>query len=232
MQRRCSALVSLSLALAGIAHAQDYSADIVDLAKPDTPTLAKIYITKDRMRIEFQPASGDRALVSHLAPAPPDNKSLDVHISGVGKTIILDLANKKSVILEPEQRAYIERNWGDPAPSDLYRMYVFLHPLVNPEDACAEWVPKGKGTLCKKEGYELVDGRRTIKYELSAGRETVSMWADTGLHTLVKRKSNWTDTELRNVRVGQQPLSLFEIPAGYIAWPLGIDGVVGDRQPE
>jgi hypothetical protein len=125
MQRRCIAIGFLSFALGGTAHAQSYSADIVDLAKPDTPTLARIYITKDRRRIEFQPASGDRALISHLAPPPPDNQSLDVHISGVGKTIILDLANKKSVILEPEKKAYIERNWGDPAPSDLYRMYLF-----------------------------------------------------------------------------------------------------------
>jgi hypothetical protein len=232
MQRLWAALACLSFAFGGTAHAQNYSADIVDLAKPGTPTLAKIYITKDRRRIEFQLSSGDRALVSHLAPVPPDNKPLDVHISGVGKTLILDLANKKSVILEAEQKAYIERNWGDPAPSDVYRNYVFFIPLVNPEDACAEWVPTAKGTLCKKEGYELVDGRRTIKYELTAGRDILSMWVDTRLHTLAKRKSNWTDTELRNVHEGQQPPSLFEIPAGYMSWPLGIDGVVGEHQPE
>jgi hypothetical protein len=199
MERCCAALAFLSLALGGTAHAQNYSADIVDLAKPGTPTLAKIYVTKDKRRIEFLPASGDRALVSHLATVPPDNKSLDVHISGVGKTIILDLANKTSVILEPEQKAYIERNWGDPAPSDLYRAYVFLHPSAIPEDACAEWVPTVKGTLCKKAGYELVDGRRAIKFELSAGRDTLSMWVDIGLHTLVKRKTNWADTELWSI---------------------------------
>jgi len=232
MQRLCTAIAFLSFALGGTVHAQNYSADIVDLAKPGTPTLAKISVTKDKKRIEFQPASGDRALVSHLAPAPPDNKSLDVHISGVGKTIILDLANKKSVILEPDQKAYIDRNWGDPAPSDLYRMYLFLPPLVNPEDACAEWVPIVNGALCKKAGYELVDGRRTIKYELTAGRDILSLWVDTRLHTLAKRKNNWTDTELRNIHEGQQPPSLFEIPAGYMSWPLGIDGVVGEHQPE
>ena len=232
MQRSHTTLAFLSLALGAIAHAQNYSADIVDLAKPGTPTLAKIYVTKDKRRIEFQPSSGDGALVSHLAPVPPDNKSLDVHISGVGKTIVLDLTNRKSVILEPDQKAYIERNWGDPAPSDLYRAYVFLHASVNPEDACSDWVPTVKGTLCKKVGYELVDGRRAIKYELSAGRDTLSMWVDIGLHILVKRKTNWTDTELHNVHEGQQPSSLFEIPAGYIAWPLGIDGVVGEHQPE
>lgn len=32
MQRRCTALAFLSLALGGIAQAQNYSADIVDLA--------------------------------------------------------------------------------------------------------------------------------------------------------------------------------------------------------
>jgi len=224
--------VFLSLVLGGIVYAQNYSADIVDLAKPGTPPLAKIYVAKDKKRIEFQPASGDRSLVSHLAPVPPENKSLDVHISGVGKTIILDLANKRSVILEPDQKAYIERNWGDPAPSDLYRMYVFMPPLVDPEDARAEWVPTAKGTLCKKTDHGMVDGRRAIKYELSAGRDTLIMWVDIGLHTLVKRKNNWTDTELRNVHEGQQPSSLFEIPAGYTAWPFGIDGVVGEHQPE
>ena len=119
----------------------NYSADIVDLAKPGAPTLAKIYITKDRRRIEFQPSSGDRALVSLLAPVPPEKKSLEVLISGVGKAIILDVANKKSVILEPGQKAYVERNSGDPAPSYVYKNYVFFIPLVNPEDACEEWVP-------------------------------------------------------------------------------------------
>jgi hypothetical protein len=232
MQRRCTALAFLSLVLGGIAYAQNYSADIVDLAKPGIPTLAKIYVAKDKKRIEFQPASGDRALVSHLAPVPPEKKSLDVQISGVGKTIILDLANKKSVILEPELKAYIERNWGDPAPSDLYRMYVFLPSLPNPEDACTEWAPIINGALCKKAGYELVDGRRTIKYELTAGRDVLGMWVDMRSHILVKRKNNRTDTELRNLHEGQQPSSLFEIPAGYIAWPLGIDGVLGEPQPE
>jgi hypothetical protein len=48
-----------------------YSADIVDLQKPNSPILARLYVAKNKRRIEFQPTSGDRALVIRIQPTPP-----------------------------------------------------------------------------------------------------------------------------------------------------------------
>src|ERR1700689_5964671 len=54
---RISCFFVLILA-AGFALAQaEFSADIVDLQKPGTPTQAKIYFAKDKMRIDSQTAS-------------------------------------------------------------------------------------------------------------------------------------------------------------------------------
>jgi len=233
-------LVALS---AGTAVGQtEYSADIVDVQKPGTPTLAKLYVRKSMRRIEFQPPSGDRALVSHFRPTPPEKEGVEVHIGGYGKAIILNLADRASTVFDPERKMYFQTSWGDPGPSLLYNMYAFLQP-VNIEDACAEWMrnsesqgwmqkSESQGESCKRSGYEFINGRAAVKYDTFCDGENCNLWIDSNLHTLVKRKSKWTSTELRNIREEPQPSKLFEIPDDYIIAVTPLGGIIARHEPE
>jgi len=234
MWRKGVLLLCLSVALIGdIVFAQtDYSADIVDLQQTGNPVLAKLYVSRDKRRIEFQPASGKRALISPLRPPAGQKDPLEVDISGVGKVIILNIADKTSVLLEPDQKFYLETSWGDPLPSGLYIQYVYGF-TGDAEDFCPGWIQriKSDGATCNKAGHESVDGRRAVRYEESVDGGTVSVWFDAGLHALLRRTSNRTSTELRNVREGPQPTSLFEVPKGYSPMP-PLGGIVGRYEPE
>jgi hypothetical protein len=237
MRRHRRVLFSLLfLALSGgVALAQeDFSADIVDLQKPGNPVLAKLYSTKGKRRIDFQPASGDRALIQSLGPSPGQKEALEVRVSGAGKAVILDISDKTSVILEPEQKMYKEDPAGrEPEPSLLYRWYAYIRSN-NPEDACTQWMQqvKSDGASCKKSGYESVDGRRAVRYEVSGIGEPTTMWLDPSLHISTRRRTKWTSTELRNVRAEPQPSTLFEIPKDYKPMSDGFRGVIGTVEPE
>ena len=47
------------------------------------------------------------------------------------------------------------------------------------------------------------------------------MWVDTKLHCVVKTDGAAGSIELRNIKEGSQPASLFEIPAGYTKFDMG-----------
>jgi len=233
-------IVGLSV---GIAVGQTYfSADIVDLRKPNNPVLARLYVTKNKRRIEFQPPSGDRALVAHFRPTPPEKDGPEAHIGGYGKAIILNLSDWSSTIIEPEQKMYFQTSWGSPGPSVLYNMYALLQP-TNIEDACAEWMRKSEsqgwmrrsesqGGSCKKSGNELINGRIAAKYDTFCEGEICNLWIDLKLGTLVKRESKWTSTDLRTIHEGPQPSSLFEIPEDYVISIAQLGGIIGRHEPE
>jgi hypothetical protein len=70
---------------ASFAMAQaEFSAEIVDLQKPGTPTQAKIYFAKDKMRIESQTASAH------------------------GSAVIINYATQTGSVLMAQQHMYME----------------------------------------------------------------------------------------------------------------------------
>lgn len=77
-------------------------------------------------------------------------------------------------------------------------------------------------------GQELVDGKTADKYrivyETEGVRETVFQWIEASSNIPVKTEAedgSWT-VEYKNLKIGAQPESLFEIPADYtkISYPL------------
>lgn len=76
-------------------------------------------------------------------------------------------------------------------------------------------------------GQELIDGRTTNKYrivyETEGIRETIFQWIEGSSNIPVKVEpadGSWT-VEYKNLKIGAQPESLFEIPTGYtkISYP-------------
>lgn len=186
------------LLVASVALAQsEFSAEMVDTQKSGNPTQAKIYMAKDKLRIE----------------------------SGVGNAkgsgaVIMNLATQTSTILMDKQHMYMEM----PTPTTGQRtMYNFFR-TGDVESACVDWLQqaKNKGGSCHKVGSDTVNGRSTVKYEgKSAEGDTVTFWIDPKVRFPVKWEGKNGGGELRNIQEGTQPASLFEIPAGYTKMDMG-----------
>lgn len=179
--------------VASFALAQaEFSAAIVDLQKPGTPTTAKIFFAKDKMRIESQ-SSNARA---------------------GGGAVIVNLASQTTTVLMPQQHMYMDMS----QQSQMQRLGYNFFRTGNVEDACGDWLKVGahKGGSCHKLGNESVGGRDTVKFEATTASGVVSnFWIDPKLRFPVKWQGKNSDGELRNIEEGPQPASLFEIPAGY-----------------
>ena len=175
----------------------EFSAEMVDTQKQETPTQAKIYFAKDKMRIESQ---------EHNA-------------RGQG-VVIINFATQTSDVLMTQQHMYMEM----PAQAMNQRgMYSFFR-TGDVEDACSDWLKmeRNKGGTCHKVGNETVNGRSAVKYEgTSSSGETSSVWLDPKLRFPVKWQGKSSAGELRNIQEGTQPASLFEIPTGYTKMDIG-----------
>jgi hypothetical protein len=188
------------LLLAGAAAAQtEFSADMVDMQKGDTPT-AKIYFAKDKMRFE---------------PAQKNGRT--------GGTFIMNLATQTSVVLLDQQHMYMEM----PSQMAQERAGYTFFSTGDVEAACSEWLQSAnnRGTTCHKVGSDIVNGRSTVKYETTnANGDTGYFWIDPKLRFPVKWQGKNGTWELRNIQEGSPPANLFEVPAGYtkmgdMLWP-------------
>ena len=199
----CTTSLFALMLLASFALAQaEFSADIVDLQKQGTPTQARIYSAKDKMRIESQDQNRDQH-----------------NLRGMG-VVIMDMAKQSFTVLMTQQRMYME------VPSQAMEqrgLYSFFR-TGDVENACTDWqkMPHNQGGTCRKVGSETVNGRNTVKYEgTNSSGDQSQVWLDPKLRFPVKWKGKNSEGELRNIQEGGQPASLFEIPAGYTKMDLG-----------
>jgi hypothetical protein len=196
---RISCFFALMLAANAVLAQTEFSAEIVDLQKPGTPTQAKIYFAKDKIRIEPQ-ASGPRG----------------------GGVVIMNLATQTSTVLMSQQHMYMEM----PAQTQGQRMGYAnaFFQAGDVENACGDWQKMGhnQGGSCHKEGNETVNGRNTVKYEsTNASGDVNHFWLDPKLRFPVKWEGKNNGGELRNIQEGTQSASLFEIPAGFTKMDMG-----------
>ncbi|MGC9987859.1 MAG: hypothetical protein ABSC07_04655 [Terriglobales bacterium] len=213
---RVSCIFAVLLA-GSITYAQtDFSADIVDSQKAGTPTLAKIYFVKDKRRMEMQSGSGEDTIILKLVQPTAAKRGTHIQAGGAGDAVIMDFAAHTSTILWPKQTGYAQDSLGKLMPAELYGLYPSIQPK-DVDNACIEWMrkPSAEGETCRNIGRETVNGRSTVKYELSCYGGICRLWIDRNLRVLVKRETDWNSTELRNVKEGPQLASLFDIPAGY-----------------
>jgi hypothetical protein len=192
---RSAARISCSFAVmfaATFALAQaEFSAEIVDLQKPGTPSTAKIYFAKDKMRVESQNAN-------------PHG----------GGAVIVNFAAQTTTVLMPQQHMYMEM----PAQTQAQRLGYAFFQSGDVENACSDWQKSGRnqGGSCHKVGNETVNGRSTVEYEgTNTSGDTSHFWLDPKLRFPVKWQGKNSSGELRNIQEGTQPALLFEIPAGF-----------------
>jgi hypothetical protein len=175
----------------------EFSAEIIDLQKSGTPTQAKIYFAKDKMRIESQTASAH------------------------GSAVIINYATQTGDVLMAQQHMYMEMPMQAQSQRMGYASAFFQAGDV--ENACGDWQKMGhEGSNCHQVGSETVNGRSTVKYETTNANGDIShFWLDPKLRFPVKWEGKSNSGELRNIQEGAQPASLFEIPAGFTKMDLG-----------
>jgi hypothetical protein len=171
---------------------EDFSADIVNNKESGKQSNAKIYVTKDKWRIE------------------------GLQEGRMNGAVITNLATQTSAVLMPERKMYMEFPQGQ-GPAGQ-RLMNFYHAR-DIDDACADWLklPSNQGGSCHKVGSETVNGRSTVKYEgTNAKGETGAVWFDKKIAFPIKWEGQKGGSgELQNIKEGSQPSSLFEIPSDY-----------------
>lgn len=198
MNNRCTCSIILLMACFAttVVFAQeDFSANVVNqrAGKPTTNTPTRLYVTKDKMRVDSNEANGH------------------------GGSAIINLSQHTTEVLMPERKMYMEFPQGQgPGAQRLQGLFR----IGDVDNACGEWpkLTNKPGTKCRKIGSDTVNGRSTVKYEAtSEDGKTGNFWIDTKIRFPIK----WQDTsdgnggELQDIKEGSQPASLFEIPSDY-----------------
>jgi len=198
------AVVGCLVACLGVGHlalAQEFSAEVFN-SRMDSAQLKKVYAGKDKVRYEVE---------SQNAAMGPS-------------AVIVDEAENKWVVVIAERHMYMD------APRSMTKPLItqFWH-VQDVNDACPQWKKTAEqaGTdtnwgRCTKIGDDSVNGRSAVKYEgLSKKGEKNHVWVDKKLHCVIKTEDGKGSMELRNIKEGAQPSSLFEVPAGYTKFDLG-----------
>ena len=197
LMMRTAGFVALIM-MASLALAQtEFSAEMVDTQKPDTPTTGKMYFAKDKVRFE---------------PAKKDPRG--------GGAVIMNLTTQTTTVIMDQMHMYMEV----PQQAANQRTAYNFFRTGDVEAACSDWAQQAqnKGGTCHKVGSDTVNGRSTVKYETTNAKgETGNVWVDPKLRFPVKWTGKNAAWELRNIQEGTQPGSLFEIPAGYTKMDMG-----------
>ena len=190
-----------------------FSADRVLInLKDHTEHLSKTYVDNVRHREEID---------------TPDNKNaLDV----CGKTIvqIFDPTRQSVWIVCPDKHSYLEQT---------AHMPVEWPPLPGDPRLC----DNSKGVACTKIGTETISGRTTERWDVvvTQGGKIVrqlAIWVDPKIAIPIRQEVHPMDMaiELRNIKEGPQPNSLFEVPAGFqkMEMPKPPQGQAPQGQPQ
>ncbi|HRT26579.1 MAG TPA: hypothetical protein P5551_06280 [Syntrophales bacterium] len=163
----------LSLAIASVSAAENFSADVIHRGKGYTGQ-SKVYVQGNKIRLE-----------------PKGQSQYSIVRSDLNKTWVV----------MPDQKMYMESKY-DPSQVPVQK--------------------RVRGEMSRKlVGSETIDGHPAQKYEVTyrdGGKVMKSyQWVATDINFPVKTAAtdgSWS-MEYRNIRMGTQPESLFEIPKGY-----------------
>jgi hypothetical protein len=102
---------------------------------------------------------------------------------------------------------------------------------MDPSNPCAD----SDDMTCSKVGTEMVNGRSADRWEFTSKSDKenrYTAWVDEKLHFPIKTQSSSGDgMELTNIREGEQPASLFEVPSDYRKFDMGGMGGMGPGGP-
>lgn len=136
------------------------------------------------------------------------NKRLVIDQPGLKTIYIVNRQQHRRWVLDPENKVYIERP-DESSP-------IGLPDLISADDPC-----EGLAEVsCTRMGDEPVNGRIATRWKIQANiggqHATGTQWIDNSIGQVIKQTSaGGYSTELKNLKVVDPSMDLFEIPAGY-----------------
>lgn len=206
-----STLLICGLLSAPFAAAQEFSAVYVE----DGGTRAKMYVSKEKVRLESSTA-------------------------GELSVVIYNLAQNTAYSLQPDKKTY-----ADMSNSGLMSSTRAFLPYLDAENPCAGYMEMTRTSKRRREsdeqvrernkeityscktsaGGESINGRTTERWKLTAtvGGETRTLaylWAEPKLHLVMRIQGQGVGASdhtfiFENIQEGRQPASFFEVPADY-----------------
>jgi hypothetical protein len=195
---RCFSLLGFVIIVVSAFAQSEFSGEIVQSNDKESKPV-KVYFGKQKMRFDLAD-SGNYA--------------------GAG---IFDLQSGRYIVLLDKQHMYMDM------PGTMLQKSGMFHFFASGdvENACSDWLKldSNKGGTCHKIGSDVVNGRKTVKYEgTDAKGEVGTVWLDSKVRFPIKWQNKDGGGELRNIQEGPQPASLFEIPPGYSKMDFGAMG--------
>ncbi len=249
-------LFSVLLLLLSTAQAQqamvEFSADTVETDMQGGEQTGKIYVGKDRIRTDIDINGQSLIQIIDLKAQEAlmintQEKSFLRRQAGGGEMVSAPKTDAASPCAGMQnitcKQTGKEQVYGRPALK-----WEFTSEAGEHAESMTIWLdeqrgiptrqvmPDGSSIEMRMLGPDTVGGRKAEKWELTVtgpdGKSTTSyQWYDPGIDMNIREESaNGYFRELRNIRLGKQPDSLFSIPAGYteISMPQGF-GEQGNR---
>jgi Domain of unknown function (DUF4412) len=184
-----------------------YSADLIITRKAGSPVSTRVYVDGNKQRNET-----------------------DIN----GGTVIIQRGDlSKQYILTSSSKTYVERPLNprrSESPAERY---------------------KRMGIAKEKTGTEEVNGERCDKYRYGSDQQTAQIpevrmapamrnrrrvsgfiWVSTSTHMILKSENPGSTSEWKNIKIGPQDASLFEVPADYKKVEQNLDELKsGDASP-
>jgi hypothetical protein len=183
---------------------KQFSAEFVDSGRDAQFTRAKIYIGDRKFRIEPE----GREPNSPMSPS----------------AIVMDGSGQNSFAVIDSQKIVVQNLLNGPAGSAFLPEAMASIDLNDPCTSINRWHEEHHHqsrdtqlTNCKNLGTEHVNGRTATKWQATNAKgQTGYFWLDPELHFMIKADTaDGGHFDLRNIKEGSQPTSLFEPPAGY-----------------
>jgi predicted small secreted protein len=196
--------------IAGAANAWNgaaFSAEMFDPAHPTKP-VSRIYLGDGRVRLESEDTSSIGAIVldpSHGTTLIVNDPAKSYIDAGMFTSLV-------TIGFAPLMKVLRPAGSGDPCSQ--------WNSAINPFGAFAKNSKTGQTQqwTCKSLGSESVGGRSAQKWDVASNDPTdgpMTIWVDDKLHVLSRTQDKSGTMEMRNIREGAQPDSLFTPPATY-----------------
>jgi len=185
-----------------------------DLDASESTPASVAYFTTDFSSIQVSLESGSSSPTTEgtLRVGGGRLRFENVASSGAGVTVVNPQAMLGSITVPGKPAQIVKKFDGVVGVSGDSGLSKFFLP-VNPENPCGRYKMV---VSCKAIGAEVVNGRRTTKWEFThgiGGREWQTYeWVDSKLHVAIRRQFENHITELRDIKEAPQPSQLFDIP--------------------
>jgi hypothetical protein len=189
-----AAMLAALLFFGGGADAQEFAGDLVgsDTSSQTVRAVGKIFVANGSARIETRELADGYFLIPRRQRAA------------------YFVRPAQHVFMDAKQSSQLTQFFIPVDPDNPCRQWRAMAQIAGTKDGDSEW-------RCDRLGPESIDGRTAEKYRaIVSPDKTIYGWIDRELKIPLRVQSAaGALTEIRNLQIGQQESTLFQMPDGY-----------------